>query len=242
LIRLVPDDARAYNNRGVAHGAKGERDEAIADFTKAIWLNPDYAGAYYGRSGQYDALRDYDKAVADCTEALRLKPDYAEAHSRRGVAYMRKGEHDKAIADQTEAIRLKPDDAEGYRGRGYTYNVMGDYDKAIADYREAVRIDPHSGSPHNDLAWMLATCSEERVRDGKQAVDNATRACELTKWKEWRALDTLAAACAEAGQFDKAAEFQQKALDMATKDEKAGCRERLSLYRDGKPYRDVKRK
>ena len=75
------------------------------------------------------------------------------------------------------------------------------------------------------------------------AIDHATRACELTDWKSWSKLDTLAAAYAEAGKFDKAVEFQRKAVEMATNDkEKNDMRERLTLYQVGKPYRDVSKK
>ena len=85
-------------------------------------------------------------------------------------------------------------------------------------FTEAVQLDPKDAAAHNSLAWLLATGPQERFRDGKRAIDHATRACELTKWKRSAYLDTLAAAYAEAGKFDKAVEFQQKAVELATKD------------------------
>ncbi len=48
-IRLKPDLAEAYNNRGVARAAKGDPDGALKDCTEAIRLKPDYAGAYNNR-------------------------------------------------------------------------------------------------------------------------------------------------------------------------------------------------
>jgi hypothetical protein len=72
------------------------------------------------------------------------------------------------------------------------------------------------------------------------AIDHATRACELTDWKSWSKLDTLAAAYAEAGKFDKAVEFQQKAVETAAQDaEEDRLRERLKLYQGGKPFREA---
>lgn len=85
---------------------------------------------------------------------------------------------------------------------------------------------------------MLATCSDEKVRDGKRAVDLATKACELEKWKEPNCLDTLAAAYAEAGKFEDAVKWQDKAIDLCTDSTLIGeFGERLKLYKDKKPYR-----
>ena len=155
-----------------------------------------------------------------------------------------KGDFDKALADLTEAIRLDPKLAQAYLCRGEAYSEKGEHGKAIADITEAIRLEPKNAKAQNALAWLLATCSQERFRDGQQAIAHATQACELTKWQLWNCLDTLAAAYAEAGKFDKAVEFQQKAVELAVKDaEKDRLRERLKLYRSGNPFRHpVKKK
>jgi hypothetical protein len=75
------------------------------------------------------------------------------------------------------------------------------------------------------------------VRDGKQAVDYATRACALTAWKNSEFLATRAAAHAESGQFDKAMEVGSKALERAQEEVKQELRSRMALFKDGKPYR-----
>src|SRR5262249_21879307 len=91
----------------------------------------------------------------------------------------------------------------------------------------------------NSLAWLLAA-GPDRVRDGKQAVEHAARACELTAWKDPGCIATLAAAHAEAGDFDRAVEFQRKALAFPAYEKEAGKagRERLHLYERKMPYRD----
>jgi len=78
----------------------------------------------------------------------------------------------------------------------------------------------------------------ERYRDGKKAVESAARACELGQWKDAEPISTLAAAYAEASDFAKAVEFQEKAIKLykKTADQKQG-KERLKLYRQKKPYR-----
>ena len=99
---------------------------------------------------------------------------------------------------------------------------------------------PTSTKLHNERAWLLATCPEAAHRDGKRAVESATRACELTKWKHAGYVDTLAASYAETGDFDKAVHWQRKAVELLPKDsdERSGMEDRLKLYRNRTPYRD----
>jgi tetratricopeptide (TPR) repeat protein len=86
-LRLNPNDAEAYLNRGNAYADHGEIDKAIADYTEALRLNPNYADAYYNRGNAYAGHGEIDKAIADYTEALRIDPGYADAYYNRGNAY-----------------------------------------------------------------------------------------------------------------------------------------------------------
>ena len=52
-IRLDPNYARAYNNRGLAYQAKGDLNRAIADFSEAIRLTPTLSAAYLNRGTAY---------------------------------------------------------------------------------------------------------------------------------------------------------------------------------------------
>jgi hypothetical protein len=92
---------------------------------------------------------------------------------------------------------------------------------------------------YGNFAWILATCPEGKVRDGKRAIQMATKACELTDWKSGRELSILAAAYAENGQFDEAVRYQTKALEDPVYRGPAGdgFRKRLELYQQKKPYR-----
>jgi tetratricopeptide (TPR) repeat protein len=103
----------------------------------------------------------------------------------------------------------------------------------------AIRLDPTFARPYNSRAWIWATCSEPKFRAGSRAVESARRACELSKYEDANWIDTLAAAYAEAGDFERAVEWQEKAIKLLPDDFKKRAEERLKLYRDKKAYRDV---
>jgi tetratricopeptide (TPR) repeat protein len=150
-----------------------------------------------------------------------------------------KRDHDGAIACFEAAIRLAPKFALAHANLGSARRRKGDVAGAIAAYREATRLDPKYAKTHNNLAWLLAA-GPDGLRDGKQAVEHATRGCELTGWKDAAFLEVLATAHAEAGDFDKAVEYQKKALSFPEYGKQVGKagQERLQLYARKKPYRD----
>ncbi len=250
-IRLDPKAATYYSNRALAWLKKGEYDKAMADVNEAIRLDPRDAGAYHNQGGVWQFKKDYDKALAAYNEAIRLDPKHAPTFSNRGLVWFEKGEYDKAIADFNEATRLDPRYAGAYYDRARVWCQKGDHARAIADCTEAIRLDPSSSSAYSSRAWIWATCSDARLRDGQRAVASATRACELTEWKNADSLGVLAAACAEAGDFDAAVKWQEKALEF-TKSVKWEAQEveftdesyieqgraRLSRYRAKLPYRE----
>ncbi len=137
---------------------------------------------------------------------------------------------------------------EVYVNRGVAWAKKGDYGKAIADYSQTPRIKPNDSNAYNNLAWLQATCPDARYRDGSKAVENANTARQSDGGQHWYFLGTLAAAYAESGDFQKAVEWQAKAIDLAATDksatekDKAEANSRLELYRQGKPYRDELKK
>jgi tetratricopeptide (TPR) repeat protein len=237
-IRLDPQHASAYYNRGYAWGAKQEYDKAIADYSEAIRLNPKYVWAFGNRGRAWAVKGEYDKAIADYDEEIRLDPRKASAYFNRGCVRVAKQEYDKAIADYSEAIRLDPRRVVAYSWRGSVWYARQEYGKAIADYSEAIRLDPRFTEAYNGRAWIWATCPDAKIRDGGRAVESATKACELSGWKAAYPVEVLAAACAEAGDFDKAVSWQEKALALYadTKDrEKASAR--IGVFKAKRPYR-----
>jgi tetratricopeptide (TPR) repeat protein len=239
-LRLSPRNAMAYHYRGLSWNSKGDHDRAIADYTEAIRINANYAQAYVNRGAARSGKGDYDGAIADHSEAIRLNPPYTGAYVARAYAWTHKGDKDKAIADYGEAIRIDPKYEAAYMGRGEMWRASGDYARSMADFEAVLRIRPESAGAYNDIAWLRATAMDPKFRDARQAVESAKKACRLSEWKRASHLDTLAAAYAEAGDFDQAVRWEEKALTFSANSGSAGekMRERLARYRQKKPYRE----
>ncbi len=112
------DVASSYFSRGNAYLKKGQRDQAISDFEKAIAIDPDSPRAYGSVGVVYYSMGRYDLAIDDLTRAIELSGSQVAPIDflRRGVAYEASGERDKAIADYQAALRLDPNDQESSKG------------------------------------------------------------------------------------------------------------------------------
>jgi len=233
----------AIFNRGVALWNDKNYDEAILVFGQVIELHPGgstESAAHCYRGDAWAAKKEHDRANQDFDEAIRLDPKYALAIHRRGRALAAKKEYDRAIRDYDEAIRLDDRFAFFFDDRGLALAAKSEFERALNDYDKAIRLDLDNyafASAHK--AWLLATCPNAKYRDGTEAVELATRACKLTDWKDASCWEVLAAAHAEAGDFDQAIQWQQKALENRQPVEEldAQRRKRLDLYRAGKPCR-----
>lgn len=239
-IRLYPKDAEAYAHRGSCYYSLNDYDRAIADCGRAVRLDPRCAFGFQTRAAAYNAKRDYDKALEDSETALRLDPNSAYAHSERGFAHFNKKAYDLALADYNRAIGLDPGYATAYAERGLVNSALKEYSKAAGDFNQSIELDPKSSRGYAELAWLWATCPDPVFRDGKKALEYATKACELSSWKETNDLDALAAAHAELGQFEEAVKWQKKSLEILPIDKRDSDKAtvRLKLYENRQPYRD----
>jgi tetratricopeptide (TPR) repeat protein len=214
--------------------------KAAAHFTKEIVANPEQAELYNRRSEAWQYQGDFDRSITDLAEAIRLRPMERAYFNNRGQAFLKKKNYDKAISDFNDALKLDVNYVRALEGRATAFSAKRDFARATSDYADAIVINPNRSSSLNNLAWLKATCEDDKCRDGKEAIKLAKKACELTAWKDAAALDTLAAAYAEAGQFPDAIKWMEEALKdkAAEKEFGAGFRARLQLYKDKKPYRE----
>jgi len=110
----------------------------------------------------------------------------------------------------------------------------------IDNYEAIVRLYPNRAEAFNELARLRVICPVAEFRDAAKAVEEATRACELTDWKNHGYLSTLATAYSEIGDFASAVKWQKEAIELLGEEERdkweANYEIRLRLYESGKPY------
>ena len=107
-------------------------------------------------------------------------------------------------------------------------------------YREALRLQPDLASAHNNLAWLLAACPIDALRNGPEAIEHATWACKATSWSNPSCVGTYAAAAAQVGDFAQAVKWQKYALGDRAYRQAFGEQQvidRLQLYEQGLPFR-----
>jgi tetratricopeptide (TPR) repeat protein len=234
-ISLDAHCALAMHNRGVTRAQQNQLEAALGDFNRVIELNPGLAIAYRNRAELLAALGRMNEAVADYSRALESLPDDAELHAARANAWQRLGELDRARTDLDRALEIAPDQPEFLTQRGNLCAEHGQYDKALADLRRTIALAPNSAEAHRSLAWLHATCADDRYRDAARALSAAGKAVELAAPGDSLALEALAAAHAAAGEFDEAVDAQRKAIAGAAAERVAPAQQRLALYQAAKP-------
>ena len=157
-IRLNPNNAEAYGNRGNVRNDLGDKQGAIDDYNQVIRINPNDALAYNNRGNVRNDLGDKPGAIDDYTQAIKINPNLAEAYGNRGNVRNELGDKPEAIADYTKAIDINPNYAKAYNNRGNARNELGDKQGAIDDYNQAIKINPNDvlayynrGKVRNDL-------------------------------------------------------------------------------------------
>jgi tetratricopeptide (TPR) repeat protein len=240
VIQANPKAALAYNGRALAYRYKKDMTKALADFDQAIRLEPLFM-FYYNRGVTRYEVGDDKSAIADLTHALQDKSHNPRVRAlclvARARCYINQEKSAPAMSDLNAAIKLNGGDAEAYRLRGIIHKVAHEYDKSLADYEKAIALDPKNADAYSTEAYLLSVCPVPKYRDGAKAVRYATKGCELTEWHNAGAIETLAAAYAETGDFDKAIQFQKQADEMAKKADP----DRLGLYEKHQPARDLNR-
>jgi len=172
--------------------------------------------------------------------SVRADPASAGAQCNLGLFLLERGRVEEALAHLTEALRIDPKKDNAYFAIGRIMVRQGRLADAVRCYSEALRYAPNEEQYLNALAWICATAPDPALRDGKRAVELASRLCQKSHFQSPLALDILAAGYAEAGRFTDAVRAAAQAVEGAQKQGNqrlaAAAAQRLDLYRRGQPF------
>jgi tetratricopeptide (TPR) repeat protein len=198
----------------------------------------------------YQQTTFWRNSISLWEHALAVTPDNQTAHQNLAAALWSKGrtaeanKHSRAAAIAHARATLKdyPFDIATHNDLGVLLVQNGDVRGGIEQWEISLQLNPDDGNALNNLAWVLATYPEDTIRDGKRAVELAAKATTLPGGNVPIVIRTLAAAYAEAGDFSKAIETGQRALDLATAQNNTSLlstlRHEIELYQARTPYRE----
>jgi Tfp pilus assembly protein PilF len=211
--------------------------------TPDAWLAHNNLGNLLRDKGNVgDAQKHIEKAMEHFREAVRLNPRDPFAYNNIAGLLIGMGRIDEAIDQSNEALRLDPNYADAHRNLALALAAKGQIPEAIVQCRVSLRIRPDNADVLNNLAWFLVTNADPKIRQEQEGLHLAERAARLTNSTNPAILDTLAAAYAATGQFDRAVATAKSAVDLASAAGQtaraAGISQRLAVYQQHRPYRE----
>lgn len=229
----------AHNNLGYDYYHQNLLDHAEVHYIAALTIKDDLPepltnlGLIRMDQGRLEEALEFHRA------ALVADPAYAEAHNNLALALIQTGQMDAALDHLLQAVALKPEFSHAYRNLGNLYYMKGRHQDAVEAYRKAVRppfIDPPTV---NNLAWLLATSEDSRVRNSRDALFYAKLNMDFQPPGDPGALDTLAAAYASLGNFKQAIQLAEQAkktaYDNGDQELFRAIQTHLGNYRAGRP-------
>ncbi len=211
-------------------------------FSHTVEVTTDNYAAYNCLGDVLEQAGLKDKARWFYTQSVLVQPDFPLGQFNLGMSLLANGQPAEASNHLAIAAQLMPHNPDVQYDFGIFLRQQGRPEDALARFQTAIRDKPDFPAALNDLAWILATDSDPKLRSGAEAVRHARRACDLTHNQQAALLMTLSAACAEAGRFPDAINAAQTARDLAAtagqKNLAVQNEELLRLYRAGKPYRE----
>jgi tetratricopeptide (TPR) repeat protein len=247
LLAREPANARLHEAAAALFLALGETGRGVDHLEAALRLDPGSVEAHYNLATTLAWQGRTDEAIDHLRQALAIAPAHVGAQVNMGALLRARGDYAGAREHLARAIELAPDNAAAHANMGGLLMHDGAVTRAVMEYRSALATSPNLLEPLTELAWTFATSPEASVRRSGEAVQLAERARDLTGARDVRVLDALAAAYASEGRYTDAVTVVDDALRLLpvsapdARDTGRLLRERRSIYRQRKPFRDPAR-
>ena len=266
-VDIRPDNFLAYLDRAEVYADHGDVKAAAKDYGKARDLQGQLPGIVIRRM-LLRSQNDVAKGIEEIKKFLELDEANAETAGRDpdpeyrlqlSATYNDQSMPVELIDVLTPLIELRRDRTYSeesrdlaalllaLRTRANTYLSIGRHAEAIDDYKKWDSLKPNDSHILNNLAWVLATSPHDELRNPQEAIEIATKACEVTEYKQAHILSTLAAAYADSGDFESAKQYSKQAVELAEaadanqQDEEIlnQLRQELESYEKEEPWREL---
>lgn len=234
--------ADAYRHLGIAQRGLGRWQAAETSLRRALALKPGDARAHDDLGCLLMKQGRLAEAQAEFVRAVELEPRWAAAWAHRAESLKRAGRRQEALASWRAAVQLAPGNVIYRLGLGLTLEEAGLLRESACQFAEADRLYCDWPDSACATAWSLATSPRADQRDAFQALEHARQACRGAFARRADCLDVLAAAHANAGEFDRALAVAAQAVSRAKTSGQAALaqqiEQRIALYRNNQPYRE----
>lgn len=164
VLQLTPEDAVAYNNRGVVQAAQRAYPQAVQDFGQALEIDTDLSSAWCNRGWLQMHYGKFSQAVTDFSQAISSEPTLAVPYFYRGNARQKLRDISGAIVDYSQAIQHSREIAFLYCYRGLAYRHQGDVARAITDLEMAASL-LHGRGDHRSLTQVTQALASLKQRE-----------------------------------------------------------------------------
>jgi tetratricopeptide (TPR) repeat protein len=240
-LKVTDNNYVILNNLAYGLAISNRLDESEAYLRKALNIKKDFPEAHHQLGLVLEIKNDYDEALFHYREAARLKPEWAAPYASLGNLYFLRQQTNEAVHAFEMALQLSPEAPVTQFQLATLLMALGNVRESLEHYRVAMRLRPDWPEVLNNIAWTYATCSDARFRNGREAIHMSERACELSHRKEPVFIGTLAAAYAEAGQYENAQRAANEAIKTALAQGKTNLaivnRNLLAGYENRRPHR-----
>lgn len=151
-ITRNPDCWMAYSNLGSSLLARGDVDEAMRDFQKALELRPDQGKDHNNLGKALLEKGRMSEAMEEFQTALRISPYDSEAENNIGAVYLQKGDLDEAIVHLRKAVQSRWSNAEAYINLGSALLQKREFDDAIVAYSATLALQYDHAESHYSIA------------------------------------------------------------------------------------------
>jgi tetratricopeptide (TPR) repeat protein len=229
-------------DQAVDIGNQGDKPGAVAKWREAVEMDPDSSVANSGLGAALEVMGKPKDAIPYLQKATRLDSDFLVAYFNLGNALAADGREDEAIDAWLNTVRIQPHFMEGRENLGYAYYKQAKFADSLAQLRLELDTAPDRPFALSLAATQLATCPDDSIRNGAEALALADRANSLSGGKTPVILDALSAAYAESGRFAEAVETEKQALELASQqgdvDVAATLKAHLAKYSSNLPLRE----